>query len=73
MLGRTTDQAMRAFCGALIGRPTALFHGRRLEEELDAEAQPHLEMAAGVNTSSWMSAEQVRKRRGARRGEISEA
>ncbi len=63
MLGRTTEQVMREFCSTQIPRPTALFHGRRLEEDLDAEVRPHLETAAGVNTRRGMSAEEARKRR----------
>jgi predicted alternative tryptophan synthase beta-subunit len=52
MLGRRTEQVMREFCSTRIPRPTALFRGRRLEEDLETEARPHLEMAARVNTRS---------------------
>jgi hypothetical protein len=61
MLGRTTEQVMREFCSMRMRRPTALFHGRRLEEDLDAEVRPHLEMAAGVSTRRWISAEEARR------------
>ena len=60
MLGRTTEQVIREFCITPMRRPKALFRGRCLEEDLDTEARPDLEMDAGVNTHRGMSAEEAR-------------
>jgi hypothetical protein len=46
---------MREFCKTLMQRVAALFRGRRLEEELDAEVRSHLEIAESMNLRKGIS------------------
>jgi predicted permease len=52
---------MREFFRTLIHRLAALFRGRRLEDDLDAELRSHLEMAFELNLRKGMSAEEARR------------
>jgi macrolide transport system ATP-binding/permease protein len=51
---------MREFFRTLIHRLTATFRRRRLENDLDEELRAHLEMAAEMNLSKGMCADEAR-------------
>src|SRR5271155_2942384 len=52
---------MGEFCKILMRRLAAVFRGRRLEKELDAEVRSHLEMAAEMNSGRGMNKEEARR------------
>jgi macrolide transport system ATP-binding/permease protein len=52
---------MRELLRIFVHRLTALFHRRRLEDDLDDELRSHLEMAVELNLSKGMSPEDARR------------
>src|SRR5208282_1050931 len=52
---------MRDFGRIFVWRLAALFRGRHLDEDLDAEVRAHLEMAAERNRRGGMNAEEARR------------
>jgi predicted permease len=53
---------MREFGRSLAQRFAAVFRGRHLEEDLDAELRSHLEMAMEMNVRGGMSVEDARRK-----------
>ncbi len=52
---------MREACRTMIRRIAALFHCRRLNDDLDAEVRSHLEMAEELNRRNGMTAADARR------------